>query len=214
MPSRSIRRTARPVYTRWNLPKCRATLSGCARGAPYPETVLNLFWKSRNLPTTPEPALAEQQARVRLLNEELSQLRGAAVERTRTTDTKASFLVVAAGFLAGVAGSELVDSDAVHRAGAALAHSCDCRRVGNGPVAACAERSSARHVVDTYVNANMSPETLEDHLLEIRTKEVEKRNAQNESKAGLTKWGFGFILLIAAMASSLAVVVVTAILGA
>lgn len=213
MPSRSIRRTARPVYTRWNLPKCRATLSGCARGAPYPETVLNLFWKSRNLPTTPEPALAEQQARVRLLNEELSQLRGAAVERTRTTDTKASFLVVAAGFLAGVAGSELVDSDTWFIGLVPLSLT-----LATVVVSAMAlwpralSVPSARHVVDTYVNANMSPETLEDHLLEIRTKEVEKRNAQNESKAGLTKWGF--ILLIAAMASSLAVVVVTAILGA
>lgn len=175
--------------------------------------MLNAFWKSREDPAPAEPALTQQQARVRLLNEELSQLRGAAVERTRTTDTKASFLVVAAGFLAGVAGSELVDSDTWFIGLVPLSLT-----LATVVVSAMAlwpralSVPSARSVVDTYVNADMSPETLEDHLLEIRTKEVEKRNTQNESKAGLTKWGF--ILLIAAMASSLAVVVVTAILGA
>lgn len=182
------------------------------RSAPYPETVINLPWKSRPALADPEPAVTLKQARVRLLNEELSQLRAAAVERTRTTDTKASFLVVAAGFLAGVAGSELVNADTWFIGLVPLSLT-----LATVVVSAMAlwpralSVPSARFVVNQYVDADMTPESLEDHLLEIRTKEVEKRNEQNESKAGLTKWGF--ILLIAAMASSLAVVVVTAILG-
>ena len=50
-------------------------------------------------------------ARLRLLSAELESLRVAALERTKTNDTKASFLVVAAGFLAAVTGAELLSAE-------------------------------------------------------------------------------------------------------
>lgn len=150
--------------------------------------------------------------RVRLLSAELDESRNAAVERSRTTDTKASFLVVAAGFLAGVTGSELVSGETwfigVVPLGLTLATVVVAAvvlwprrlRVPSGP-----------DMVKMWVDADMTPEVLEDHILEVKSKEVENRNKQNERKAGLTSWGF--LLLIAAMASALAVVIIGAVVG-
>lgn len=149
---------------------------------------------------------------MRLLSAELDESRNAAVERTRTTDTKASFLVVAAGFLAGVTGSELV-SDETWFVGvvplvltlatvvvAAVVLWPRRLRVPSGP-----------DMVKMWVDADMTPEVLEDHILEVKSKEVENRNKQNERKAGLTSWGF--LLLIAAMASALTVVIIGTVVG-
>ena len=46
-------------------------------------------------------ASRERLQRIRLLSSELDTLRNAAIERTRSIDTKSSFVVVAAGVLAG-----------------------------------------------------------------------------------------------------------------
>ena len=53
----------------------------------------------------------------------------------------------------------------------------------------------------------MAPADLEDHLLEVKKKEVEKRNKQNESKAEWTSCGFVFLIL--AMTSGLILMVMS-----
>lgn len=139
--------------------------------------------------------------------------RHAAVERTRTTDTKASFLVVAAGFLAGVAGSELVSAETWFVGIVPLV--LTIATVVVSAVVLWPRRlsvPSGPEMVKNWVAANITVEQLEDNLLEVKSREVEKRNHQNERKAKLTSWGF--VLLIAAMLSALVVVVIGAVLGA
>lgn len=51
-----------------------------------------------------------REARIRLLSEELDRLRASAVERSRSIDTKASFVVVAAGVLATGAFASLLSA--------------------------------------------------------------------------------------------------------
>lgn len=127
-------------------------------------------------------------------------------------DTKASFLVVAAGLLAGVAGTELISEDTWFLGVIPL-----ILTLSTVVISAFAlwprklSVPSARQVVNTYVDAELSPGALEDVLLEIKTVEVEKRNAQNETKAEFTKWGF--VLLIAAMSSAFALIIITEIVG-
>ena len=55
-------------------------------------------------------ASRERLQRIRLLSSELDTLRNAAIERTRSIDTKSSFVVVAAGVLAGATFTGLVDA--------------------------------------------------------------------------------------------------------
>lgn len=156
--------------------------------------------------------LSAKPERVRLLSAELDASRHAAVERTRSTDTKASFLVVAAGFLAGVTGSELVRAETWFVGIIPLV--LTLATVIVSAVVLWPRRlsvPSGPEMVKAWVDADITPEELEDNILEVKSKEVDKRNDQNERKAKLTSWGF--VLLIAAMLSALVVVVVGAVVG-
>lgn len=182
-----------------------ARLSGYVRGAPYPEGVFKL---AREKTPTPSAKLG----RIRLLSAELDESRRAAVERTRTTDTKASFLVVAAGFLAGVTGSELVRPETWFVGVVPLI--LTLATVVVSAVVLWPRRlrvPSGPQMVAAWVDAEMTPDDLEDHILEVKSKEVSNRNDQNERKAEWTKWGF--VLLISALASALVVVVLGAVVG-
>lgn len=143
--------------------------------------------------------------RVQLLSSELDSLRNSAVERTRSLDAKASFVVVAAGVLASAVGLGLVRSETYY--------------VGLIPfgltvwtvvqsAAALWPRSidlpGARKLVAKHVDSEDPPEKLEDFLLEVKTTEVENRNAQNEKKAGYTKRAFQ--LLVASLVAVFIVV--------
>lgn len=184
-------------------PVVSASFVSTVGGRAYPERV--------NRPRRkPQPSFSNRPARIRLLNAELDESRHSAVERTRTTDTKASFLVVAAGLLGGAASLELVNADTrffgLFPLGFTLAT----------VVAAAAalwpralKVPSAPHIVDCYVDADITADELEDHLLEVKKREVENRNAQNETKAELTSWGFVF--LIVSMATAFGVVIFGAV---
>lgn len=175
------------------------------RTAPYPDLVSDTQVVSAQI--------SARRERVRLLAAELDQSRSAAVERTRTTDTKASFVVVAAGFLAGFTGPELVRRETWFVGILPLV--LNLAAVVVSAVVLWPRRlkvPSGPDMVNTWVDADMTADTLEDHILEVKSKEVTNRNAQNELKARWLKWGF--MLLIAAMASGLVLVIVGAVAGA
>ncbi|WP_188742700.1 hypothetical protein [Agromyces bauzanensis] len=150
----------------------------------------------------------ERAKRIRILNAELDVLRGASSERSRTIDTKASFIVVVAGVLASVTGLSLVSTETwlvgllpfgLTVAAVAVATAALWPRKIDLP--------SAREVVDAWVDADMPADELEDNVLEVKAQEVTNRDAQNEKRAKLTNWGFGLVL--AGLVTTLAVVILT-----
>lgn len=152
----------------------------------------------------------ERAKRIRILNAELDVLRGASSERSRAIDTKASFIVVAAGVLASVTGLSLVTQEtwflglvpfALTVAAVAVATVALWPRKIDMP--------SARQVVDAWVDADMPANELEDNVLEVKAQEVTNRDVHNEKRAHLTNWGFS--LLLAGLVSTLVVVTLNAV---
>lgn len=145
-------------------------------------------------------------ARVRLLSAELDRLRVSSVERTRSIDTKASFVVVAAGVLASQSVAGMDGSRAWLLSVVPLALT-----IATVITAAIAlwpiklESPSGRYVVDAWVDAKLAPAELDDTLLEVKAVEVEYRDRTNESKGRATKWAF--VLLIASLGSTFLVTV-------
>jgi hypothetical protein len=148
----------------------------------------------------------ERTKRIRILNAELDVIRNASYERSRTNDTKASYIVVAAGVLASVTGLSLVIEGtwfvgfvpfALTIAAVAVATVALWPRKLGLP--------SARQVVDTWVDADMPADELEDNVLEVKTLEITNRDALNEKRATLTNWGFS--LLLGGLATTLVVVI-------
>ncbi len=70
------------------------------------------------------------------------------------------------------------------------------------------ESASGRDVVDEWVDAQMTPDELEDNLLEVKAVEIEYRDAKNEAKARATKWAFS--LLVASLVTALVTAAVSA----
>lgn len=145
-------------------------------------------------------------SRVRLLNVELDSIRQAANERTRSLDSKASFAVVAAGVLAGTTLTGLVNADTYYiglvpfslTVGAVIAAT-----FALWPTKMWAP--SGRLMVTEWVDKEaMTPEDLEDHLLEVKAREVEKRDEYNERRSTSVK--VSLVLLGASLIASLAVV--------
>ena len=152
----------------------------------------------------------ERAKRIRVLNAELDVLRIAALERSRTIDTKASFIVVVAGVLASATGLSLVSTDTwlvgllpfgLTVAAVAVAIAALWPRKIDLP--------SAREVVDAWVDADMPADELEDNVLEVKAQEVTNRDAQNEKRAKLTNWGFSLVL--AGLVATFAVVTLNAL---
>ena len=152
----------------------------------------------------------ERAKRIRILNAELDVLRAASSERSRTIDTKASFIVVVAGVLASVTGLSLVSTDTwlvgllpfgLTVAAVAVATAALWPRKIDLP--------SAREVVDAWVDADMPADELEDNVLEVKAQEVTNRDAQNEKRAKLTNWGFSLVL--AGLVATLVVVTLNAL---
>lgn len=139
---------------------------------------------------------AERAGRIRLLNAELDSLRATALERTRQTETKASFIVVAAGVLASAAGIELITIDtwliglvpfSLFIVTVLVSTVALWPRVLNVP--------SARSIVNRWVNRDEAPVELDDYLLEVKAQEIELRDLQNELRMKWTKRGFRLLLL-------------------
>lgn len=142
-----------------------------------------------------ERAAVERAARIRLLNTDLEVLRATAVERTRQTETKASFIVVAAGVLASAAGIELIKIE-TWLAGL-LPFGLTIATVVFATVALWPrplQVSSARNIVNLWVDSSESLDDLDDYLLETKAHEIELRDKQNELRAKWTKRGFVFLL--------------------
>lgn len=151
-------------------------------------------------------------ARIRVLSVELDAIRQAAVERTRSIDSKSSFAVVAAGVLAGATFTGLVDARSwflglipfaltvasVIAAVRALWPTSVWSPVG-------------REVVKRWVDDPISGETLEDSILEVKTREVEAKDAYNQRRARATR--VSFVLLIISLITALIVVGMNAALA-
>jgi hypothetical protein len=118
-------------------------------------------------------------------------------------DTKASFIVVAAGVLASVTGLSLLGLMPFGLTVAAVAVAIVAlwpRKI---------DLPSAREVVDAWVDADMPADELEDNVLEVKAQEITNRNVQNEKRADLTNWGFS--LLLAGLVTSFVVVALNAL---
>lgn len=153
---------------------------------------------------------SERSKRIRILNAELDVIRNASYERSRTIDTKASFIVVAAGVLASVTGLSLVVAETWFIG--LVPFGLTIAAVAVATVALWPRKiglPSAREVVDAWVDADMPAYELEDNVLEVKAQEVTNRDSLNEKRAGLTNWGFS--LLLAGLASTLVVVILNAI---
>lgn len=155
------------------------------------------------------PSDRERIKRIRLLNAELDTLRVASSLRTRAIETKASFIVLTSGAISSITGPSLVTSKtcfvgllplALIIVAVALAAAVLFPRGLSVP--------SARKMVDQWVNAPMSAEELEDSLLEVKAKEIEGRDGQNERRANLTYWSF--ILLLCGLFLTVFIIVLNA----
>jgi len=147
-------------------------------------------------------AVEPRLARIRLLSAELDNLRLSALERTRSIDTKASFVVVAAGVIAAAA-FDILSNQSLGLWGLIPS----ALTVATVVVAAIAlwptklKSASGRDVVNEWVDAETEPAVLEDHLLELKAVEVYHRDEQNEIKGRATKWAFA--LLVASLVTCL-----------
>ncbi len=156
-------------------------------------------------------AKADRVKRIRLLSAELDNTRQAAVERTRSIDSKSSFAIVVAGVVAGAAFTGLVDPRFCFIGLIPLALTIGS--VVAAVVALWPTRlwvTSARDLVDTYVENPMSGDELEDHILEVKAKEVTGRDKYNEKRSTATK--ISLVLLIVSLVTALIVVGINAAL--
>lgn len=150
-------------------------------------------------------------ARVRLLSTEMDNVRQASVDRTRSIDSKSSFAIVVAGVVAGAAFTGLVDPRSCYIG--LLPFALTIGSVIAAVVALWPKRlwvTSARDFVNEYVEKPMSGDELEDHILEVKTKEVTVRDEYNEKRSTATK--VSLVLLIVSLFTSLIVVGVNAAL--
>jgi len=153
---------------------------------------------------------ADRAARIRLLNGELEQLRATALERTRQTETKASFIVVAAGVLASATGIELITTDTWLIGLAPFGLTIATVLVSTAALwPRTLQVPSARSIVDRWVDADTTPTDLDDYLLEVKAVEVELRDQQNEIRMKWAKRGFG--LLLASLLATMVVATTNAV---
>jgi hypothetical protein len=158
-----------------------------------------------------EIAAADKLARIRLLSEELDNTRQASVERTRSIDSKSSFAIVVAGVVAGAAFTGLVDPRTCYIG--LVPFALTIGSVIAAVVALWPTRiwvTSARDFVNTYVNDPMSGDVLEDHILEVKAKEITHRDEYNEKRSTATK--VSLVLLIVSLIAALIVVGINAAL--
>jgi len=132
------------------------------------------------------------------------------LERTRLIETKASFVVVAAGVLASATGTQLVTVD-TWLAGL-IPFGLTIATVVVSSAALWPRKldiPSARSLVDAWVEKDEPVENLEDYLLEVKAVEVKLRDDQNELRVKLVKRAFR--LLIASLAAALLVATLNAV---
>lgn len=169
-------------------------------------------------------------ARIRILSSELDKQRAIAGQRSQQIESKAGFVVLAAGLIVSgfLAAPALAVIGPVAGAdtsveGPEITPGCWCAEilalmplltslaaVVLAIVAMWPRRFtvvSAENLVDLWVDASGSPEELEDFLLETKKTEIEARDERSRKQASALKWAFYLT------AASIACVVVDAILG-
>jgi len=138
-----------------------------------------------------QKSAVERAERVRLLREELDVQGARSIERTRTVETKASFIVTAAALVAGASISLLEVNPTVViplvLAALTVYHAAQAAK----PLTL--EVPSARKLVDEYLDGGLSAEELEDTLLEVRTVEIEERDEVTRERSRAMTVGFRFL---------------------
>ena len=137
---------------------------------------------------------SERTQRIVALQVELDVHGVRSAERTRTIETKAAYATTAAAVVVvasiSLLSPALKDIPAVLPlvfAVVAIVFSTRAiRPLSLGVV-------SARQLVNRYVEADMPLAELEDHLLEVRTREIEQRDTLNVKRAWAMVWGFKFL---------------------
>lgn len=160
------------------------------------------MWRKVTQPST-------RRLRVRLLDEEANVQREAAAERARSVQNKASFLVIAAGFLAG---SAFLSPKEVWWIIAILPPLFALATVILAAVAlwpANLDVIGPRELKRQWVDSDKSDYALEMFLLECKVVEWEELQARTNSRVKALKAGFVFLAL--AVAATLAVVSAAAI---
>jgi len=144
-------------------------------------------WKSRR-------SAEERAERIRILNAELDVRRVASSDRTKTIETKATFVVAVAALLASVTGLSLVTLD-TYLVGL-IPLGLMIAAVASAMMALWPRKldvPSARSLVDTQVESPKTADELDDFILEVKAKEITKRDDQTEERAKHTTRGFKFV---------------------
>lgn len=148
-------------------------------------------------------------ARVLLLARELDIQGARSVERTRTIETKAAYLLTATAIVVAASISLL-------SSGVAGVFALFALGVSAGALI-CATRAirlldlavpSAGQMVDAYVDSDLSAADLGDYLLEIRRREIEYRDELNQGRTHSLKVAFSYL------SASVAVLLLAAIISA
>lgn len=141
--------------------------------------------------------------RIRLLQAQADIALAHSMERTRSIETKASFVVAGAGLIATALIPIAAAADSVLLAGLTIVPLAIAVFTIVYAVRAirplALEVPSPRHMIDQYLDSSLSADELEDYILEIRAVEVDKRDLLND-----TRWKalrVGFRLLVASMIS-------------
>ena len=134
--------------------------------------------------------------RIRVLSTELNAQRQFVIDRGRTQETKASFVLVVVGLVASISSTRLVDSPfwgigllpiAVALASAVMAVLVLWPR----PVKVV----DAEKLMLKWVDSAESQEALEDYLLESKKDEIKARDKKYNKATPHTKWAFRLLLL-------------------
>ncbi|CAL4859996.1 hypothetical protein MMM2322_01670 [Microbacterium sp. MM2322] len=147
--------------------------------------------------------------RVSLLSAELDNTRDAALERTRLLNTKASFVVVAAGVIGSASSVGVLQSDSSLIW--LLPFGLTFLTVLASTITLWPRSltvAGGREMVETWRVSELTGEELEDHLLEVKAREVESRDAQYKVGARWTR--VAFVLLLASLISVVVVASVEA----
>lgn len=135
--------------------------------------------------------------RIRLMSSELEAQRQFAIDRTRSIDSKAAFLVVAGGLLA----AQTLPTLAQGGFALALAVLRLVLAFGVTLLATMAlwplklKELGPDEFVRKWINSCEPTAALEDYILEVKARTIVHRNSKNESRARLLK--AGFIVLVA-----------------
>lgn len=151
---------------------------------------------------------SERLLRIRALSTELDAQRQFAIDRGKTQETKASFVLVVVGLVASISSAQLTDTPfwAIGLFPIAVA-------LLSAVMAVLVLWPRQIDVVDAaklmlkWVDSCESQESLEDYLLESKKDEIKARDEKYESATPHLKWAFRLLL------SSVAVLFIVAILN-